>query len=188
MNMKSFKLLALLSALLLLGGCADMKMTRDLYDDWWPIHATGSFDNGHFTANYDSDLGARGGLIITFTNKADPSMQYTDTWYFNALSFDKNRKNFKYITIKNLQYESSRQLEYYIKDKKIYFEIMDEAGRGTGEYEKGKDIKFIGDDRVLIDGVTYERYAAYRLRKALDKDEKLLPIEPDGRIPISVYR
>ena len=186
MHFKSFTLLSVLAGLLLLTACQDTSIKRNLYDDWWPIHATGSFDNGHFTANWDSDLGARGGLIITFTNKTDPTMQYTDTWYFKALSFAKDRKTFKYISIQNLDYETSRALKFYVKDKKIYFEIMNDAGRGTGEYEEGKDIKFISDDRVLIDGVTYERYSAYRRRIATPETAEMYPIEPDGRIPVVV--
>ena len=142
MHFKTFNLLAVLLAVLFLSSCADTSIKRQLYDDWWPIHATGTFDDGYFTASWDSDLGARGGLFITFTNKTDPSLKYDDVWYFDALSFAKDRKTFQYISIRNLDYETSRALKYYIKDKKIYFEIKNEAGRGTGEYGEGKDIKF----------------------------------------------
>ncbi|MBR1538753.1 MAG: hypothetical protein IJ636_04525 [Bacteroidales bacterium] len=188
MHFKTFKLLAALAALLVLGSCQDTSIKRNLYDDWWPIHAKGSYDDGNFTAKWDGDLGARGGLLITFTNKKDPSLQYTDVWYFNALSFANDRKTFKYITIKNLDYESSRSLNYEVKGGKIYFEKMNEAGRGTGEFDEGKDIKFLTDVTVQIDEVTYERYSSYRARKLLDKDESLPPLAPDGRIPIKIYR
>lgn len=188
MHFKTFNLLAILSAVLFLSSCADTTIKRNLADDWWPIHATGTFDDGYFTASWDSDLGARGGLFITFTNKTDPSLKYDDVWYFDALSFAKDHKTFQYISIRNLDYETSRALKYYIKDKKIYFEIKNEAGRGTGEYGEGKDIKFLDDDRVLIDGVTYERYEAHVRRLAAEKDATRPLITPEGRIPVSIYQ
>lgn len=186
MHFKTFNLFAALAALLLLGSCQDTDIKRNLYDDWWPIHATGSYDDGYFTARWDSDLGARGGLAITFTSKTDPSYQYTDIWFFDALSFASDRKTFQYISIKNLEYESSRSLKYYVKDGKIFFEIMNDAGRGTGEYEEGKEVKFLTNETMLIDGVTYERYAAHRRRLATEKDAA--PVTPDGRIPVKVYK
>ena len=108
MHFKTFNLLAVLLAVLFLSSCADTSIKRQLYDDWWPIHATGTFDDGYFTASWDSDLGARGGLFITFTNKTDPSLKYDDVWYFDALSFAKDHKTFQYISIRNLDYETSR--------------------------------------------------------------------------------
>ncbi|MBR5018224.1 MAG: hypothetical protein IKX53_01130 [Bacteroidales bacterium] len=187
MRFKTLTLISTLAGLLLLSSCQDTTITRNLYDDWWPIHAKGSFDNGFFTANWDQDLNARGGILITFTSKTDPSMQYTDTRYFKALSFANDRKTFKYISIQNMEYETSRSLKFYVKDKLIYFEVMNEAGRGTGEYEEGKEIKFLTDDTVLIDGVTYERYSSYR-RRTVTGDEEMLPISSDGRIPVMIYR
>ena len=187
MHFKSFTLLSVLAGLLLLTGCQDTSIKHNIIDGWWPIHAAGSFDNGHFTANWDGDLNTRGGINITFVSKTDPSMTYDDMLYFKALRFEKDRKTFQYLSIQKLEYEASRSLKYYIKDRKIYFEIMNEAGRGTGEYEEGKDIKFLNDDRVLIDGVTYERYAAYRRRVVAGGEDKL-PIAPDGSIPVFIYK
>lgn len=187
MRFKTLTLISTLAGLLLLSSCQDTSISRNIIDDWWPIHAKGTFDNGFFTASWDNDLGLRGGLTVTFTSKTDPSMQYTDTRYYKALSFASDRKTFQYISIQNLDYESSRSLKYYIKDKKIYFETMTEAGRGSGEFEEGKDIKFLTDDTVLIDGVTYERYSSYKRRMLTSGDEQL-PICSDGRIPVMVYR
>jgi len=187
MKIKPITLISFLAGLLFLSACEDAKITRNLYDDWWPIHATGSFDDGHFTAKWDSDLSTRGGVQVTFTSKTDPSLNYNRTLYYSGLSFASDRKTFQYITIKDLEYEGSKSLKYYVKDKKIYFEIMNEAGRGTGEYQEGKDLKFTSDDRILIDGVTYERYSAYVVRTATGGSSEKIPISPDGRIPIKIY-
>ena len=89
--------------------------------------------------------------------------------------------------LKQLKYISTPvHLINYVKDGKIFFEIMNDAGRGTGEYEEGKEVKFLTNETMLIDGVTYERYAAHRRRLATEKDAA--PVTPDGRIPVKVYK
>lgn len=162
MRFKTILSLSLLAGALLLASCSeDTRTTRNLYDDWWPVHAAGSQENELFTARWDGDLSHYGGIEVTFVEKNNPSRTYTQFIYYKALSFKSDHKTFSYISISTRDYTSSKALKFYIKDKKIYFEKMNEAGRGSGEYEEGKPISFVDDDHVKIDNVTYERYSVY---------------------------
>lgn len=162
MRFKTILSLSFLAGVLLLASCNDdTRTTRNLYDDWWPVHAAGSQENDMFSARWDGDLSVYGGIEATFVDKNNPSRKYTQIIYYKALSFKSDRKTFNYITISSREYTSSRALKFYVKDKKIFFEKMSETGRGTGDYEEGKDISFVDDDHVKIDGVTYERYSVY---------------------------
>ena len=163
MRFKTILSLALLSGiLLLLASCnTDTRTTRNLYDDWWPVHASGSQETEFFTARWDGDLDAYGRIEVTFVDKSAPTRQYTQDIFYDALSFKSDHKTFCYISISSREYTSSKALKFYVKDKKIYFEKRKESGRGSGEYEEGKDIAFTDDDHVRIDGVTYERYSVY---------------------------
>lgn len=177
-------LVMLAGVLLLAASCSpDTKMTKNLYDDWWPVHASGSQENEFFRASWNGDLDANGGIAVTFTDKNNPSISYTQTFYYKALSFKKDRKHFTYIDISSLDYTASKLLQFYIKDQKIYFEKTNEAGRGSGEYEEGRDIAFVNNDHVTIGSVTYERFSVYyEAHRPYGSSEVILT-----EIPVSVY-
>ena len=186
MRFKSLFFLSLAAGMLMLASCADMKMTKDIYDDWWPIHAKGSQEANHFAASWDGDLDNYGAIRVTFNDTDNMGLSYSQYMYYKALSFAKDRKAFCYIDISDRDYPASRYLNFYIKDQKIYFEKLNEAGRGNGEYEEGKDIKFLDKDHMLIDGVTYERYAVYYENKVRSRVTSARP-PIDGRIPVMIY-
>jgi len=153
----------LLAAVLLTSSCGeDFRTTRNLYDNWWPVHAQGSMETEYFTATWNGDLNSHGSIDAVFKSKTNPDLQYTQTISYRALYFQKDRKHFVYITINSMNFVQSKPLLFYVKDKKIYFEKMNEAGRGSGEYEEGKSISFVDEDHLKIEGVTYERYSVYR--------------------------
>jgi len=185
MRNRFLQLIFMVSVLLLAGSCSeDSQTVKNIYDNWWPIHSTGSIDNTYFQANWDGDLNSRGAIVITFVDKTDPDIKYTETRYYKAFEFNKDRKHFCYIDISSYEYTASKQLLFYVKDGKIYFEKANEAGRGTGQYEEGKDISFPDKDHMMIDGVTYERFSVYyeKHRPYGDKEKAILT-----KIPIAVY-
>ena len=183
MRTKALFFLTLAASLLLLGSCADMKLTKDLYDDWWPIHASGSQENAYFTARWDGDLNNFGNIDITFVDKSDPTITYVETKNYYALSFTKGRESFRYIDVSTRTPVASRYYKFYVKDKKIYFEVQSETGRGSGDYDEGHDITFTDKDHVKIDNVLYERYSVYH-----DRNQEVKELVPsDGRIPVVAY-
>ena len=177
-------LFLLLLTCLAAGSCSDTSMTRNLYDDWWPIHATGSRENESFRAQWDGDLNSNGAIEVTYVSKANPSLAYTDLIYFNALSFNSDKKTFRYAYINSMEITFSKALKYYIEKKIIYFEKMNNLGRGSGEYDSGKDLSFIDKDHVKIGGITYERFSVYYESHRAKSSQ--LRIEPDGRIAVQM--
>lgn len=183
MRIKVFHLFFLAATLLMTASCDDSRTVKNLYDDWWPVHASGSQENDYFKATWDGDLNSNGGIEVTFVDKTNPTIHYTQMIYYKALSFKKDHKHFTYIDVSSMDYTSSRQLLFYVKDKKIYFEKMNNAGRGSGEYEEGKDINFVNDDHVKIENVTYERFSVYyEAHRPYGSKEAILT-----EIPIAVY-
>lgn len=166
MTMKRFSILSLtlLSAMLFLSSCADMKQTKDLYDDWWPVHASGTFENDNFTAKWDGNLGVRGDILIKYVSKKNPSMSYEDKKYYPALSFSKSEKTYSTISIESLgdMHNILKGLNFKVKGGMIYFEKANDRGKGTGELDEGRPLKFINDNTVQIGDVTYERYKYFK--------------------------
>ena len=160
----SLLFLALFPALLLISSCADFRQTKDLYDDWWPVHASGTFNNGKFSAKWDGDLGVHGDIVITYVSINNPSLSYDDTKYYPAYQFSKKKKAFCTVTIESLSdmHALTKFLGFKVKDGTIYFEIPNERGKGSGEYDEGHPLKFINDDTVQIGDVTYERYKVFK--------------------------
>jgi len=184
MRIKVFHLVFWAAALLMAASCADNTTVKNLYDDWWPIHASGSQETEYFKAQWNGDLNSNGGIEVTFVDKTNPNLSYTKTVYYEALSFKKDRKHFTYIDISSNDYTSSKQLLFYVKDSKIYFEKPNGAGRGSGEYEEGQDIKFQDKDHVKIGDVIYERFSVYyQAHRPYGSTEVMLT-----EIPVSVYR
>lgn len=157
-------LIVLLAALPALFSCSDLRQTKDLYDEWWPVHASGSYENSQFTARWDGNLGIHGDISVTFVNKDVPDITYQETRYYEMLSFSKARKGYCTISIESLgnMHATSKYLQFYIKDKKLFLEIPNSSGRGTGEYAEGVDISFPDDNTVKIGTVTYERYSYFK--------------------------
>lgn len=173
-------------SLLMMSSCEDSSMTKDIYDDWWPIHASGSQETEFFTAHWDGDLNNFGNIDVTFVDKTDPSLTYVQTKNYYALSFVKGRESFCYIDISDRTPQGSRYYKFQIKDKKIYFEVPSDSGRGSGTFDEGHDITFLDKDHVKIDNVKYERYSVYyEKNKSSNKTTELAPY--DGRIPVVSY-
>ena len=166
MTMKRFSILSLtlLSAMLFLSSCADMKQTKDLYDDWWPVHASGTFENDNFTAKWDGNLGIHGDILIKFVSKKNPALSYEDTKYYPAYEFSKSKKTYSTISIESLgdMHTVLKGLEFKVKGGMIYFEKANDRGKGTGELDEGRPLKFINDNTIQIGDVTYERYKYFK--------------------------
>lgn len=179
MKIKALFSFFLLAGVLLTSSCGeDFRTTRNLYDNWWPIHAQGSMEIDAFASTWNGDLDSHGSILAVFKNKTNPDLQYTRPIYYKALYFNKDRKHFVYISINSSSYIQSKPLQFYVKDKKIYYEKQNEAGRGSGEFEEGKSISFLDNDHIKIEGVTYERYSVYREKMRASSSKEMLPDLP----------
>lgn len=165
MKHKSLLFLSVLYILLLLPSCGDLKQVRDLYDDWWPVRASGSAENDYFSASWDGDLGIHGDIVVKYVDKTDPRLFYEETRYYPALSFSKKEKAYCTISIQSLgNRQTGKYMKFKVEDGKIYFEKPNKSGRGSGEFDDGQDLTFLSDDRVKIGNVTYERYDVFKAR------------------------
>ena len=152
MYKKILTLCSILIGLIVFSSCSeDLRITKNLYDDWWPVHASGSFDSDYFTASWDGDLDKHGLIEVTYVSKTNPSLNYKEFKSYPALSFNKKKETFCYYYIQNLSnITSSKDLKFYVKDKMIYLEKMTDTGRGSGSYLEGRSISFQGDDILKI--------------------------------------
>ncbi len=163
MKIKARFVLPLLSILLLTASCGDLSLQKDLYGDWWPVHASGSRSNDVFSATWDGDLGIHGDIVVTFVNKNNSSLSFEDRLYYPMLSFSKKRKAYCTVNIESLgDMKAGRYLKFEVKDGKVFFEKTNDTGKGTGEFGEGQDLTFLQDDVVRIGKVTYERYAYFK--------------------------
>lgn len=183
--MKRITVFALLAAFLLSACGPDIQITRKLNDDWWPIHASGDVKGDFFSAQWDADLDGYGKVDVTYYDNTTPSIFYVESKYYPALSFEDDGKNFRYIDISTKEPVAGRYLRYYVKNKKIYFELANETGRGSGEYDDGHDISFESKDILKIGNVTFERFSVY-YEKHLKSNTT--SISETGRIPITCYQ
>ena len=103
MKTKAPFVLPLLSVLLLTASCSDLNLQKDLYGDWWPVHAAGSRSNDVFSATWDGDLGIHGDIVVTYVNKTNSSLNYEDKLYYPMLSFSKKRNAFCTVSIASPQ-------------------------------------------------------------------------------------
>lgn len=184
MRTKPILFLALLAGLLFCSCSQDAVDTKNLYDDWWPVHATGSIQNDLFTAQWDGDLSRSGAIEVTFVSRTNPNLQYTDTRYYPAYSFRKSGKDFCTIDISSRDFPASRYLKFYLKGGKIFFEVPKENGTGSVTYGEGVDFRFLNDDMIQFEGVTYQRYSVWY---ASHKPEASDLLGNGERIPVMIY-
>lgn len=182
MRYKSILFIAILSCMAVFTSCVDAKLTKDLYDDWWPVHATGSFNSDYFTAQWNGALNKRGGIEVTFQSTTNPSLNYKDYVYYPALEFSKS-KGYCTFDIKTLDVVASKYNKFQVKDGKLFLEKTNQAGRGTGEFGEGLDLTFLSENEVKIGDVTYQRYSYYREQNPLYGKE----LGPGDRIPVKIY-
>ena len=182
---KSLLLLTMIAGVLALSSCSeDVRITKNLYDDWWPVHASGSLENEYYKATWDGDLDKYGGIIIKVVHKTNPALSYEMTQYYPALIFKKKPDTFCYAYIQNpREIETSKQLKFYVEDGLIYMETMTDTGRGSGKYAEGRPISIKDKDFLKIDNVTYQRYSAYRAEHPSTTTE----LAPGDRIPVMIY-
>ena len=157
-----FPLFLILLTGLMFSACSeDSRMTKNLYDDWWPVHATGSIDNDPFSAKWDTDVNPYGNVTVEFKHKSNPDLHYTQVFNYPALSFDKKKETFKYYYL-NEHYRASTTLKFYVKDGNLYLEkINPDTQRGSGAYDS-KPLSFIDKNTLKLGDVTYQRYSEYK--------------------------
>ena len=186
MRCKPVLFLSLIASFLLLSACSeDFKLTKSIYTDWWPVHAVGSSESDLFSASWNGDLDKHGNIEVTFKNKNNPSVTYTQTISYMALSFSKSREKFCYIDL-NDNYASSRYLKFEIKDGMIYMEKLRDDGGKAGEMEDGKPIELKDENILVIGGVTYQKYSYYK--DTHPNQFKSSIFQENERIPILSYK
>lgn len=172
---------------LMISACSeDSRLTKNLYDDWWPVHAKGSVDNDPFFAKWDADVNPYGNITVEFKHKSNPTLSYIQTYNYPALSFDKKKESFKYYYL-NQNYRTSTNLNFYVKEGNLYLEkINPDTQRGSGAYDS-KPISFKDDNTLQVGDVTYQRYSYYK-EKHPTTISSASPGQDDGEMPdIIIY-
>ena len=186
--MKRFASLILISASILsLVSCSQAaRQTKTLYGhQWWPIHASGQYEDERFSASWDGPLDKNGCITVRFVHKKYPELSYETELNYPALDFSKTKQGFCYLDISSLaEIQQGRYLKFEIKDGKIFFEETDSNGRGTGKFGEGLPIKFSDETKVQIGNVTYQEYKAWL------KEHPMFALELgwSEMIPVAVYR
>ena len=174
----------------LLAACSEQQsFTKKIAGDWWPVHATGSYEDAIVTAHWDGQLGDHGEIEVTYSSKTNPSLTVKKTVFYPALSFGKdNRKNdaVRTVDLSSRDLIASKYLKYKAEDGIFYLEKTNENGTPTGEFDEGRPYKFIGNDQLQLGNVTYMEYGAYRKSHTSNSIVKMS--DDSGLLPISIYQ
>lgn len=173
-------------SILLLAACSEQhSFTRKIAGDWWPVHATGSYEDAIVQAHWDGDLGEHGEIEVTYASKSNPSLVLKKFVFYPALTFSKDNKKkdaVRTVDISSGDLPASKYLQYKAENGIFYLEKTDENGKPTGEFDEGRPYKFIDDNNLQIGNVTYQYYPYYRQNHPhnaivqLGGDSDLIPI------------
>ena len=166
--MKSFKTMLLFAGLILLVGC-EKASTDSLQGRWEPIYATGVYQNAIYIYSFDGPVDERGYIMTTVVGKRNPDIKYEpDTMLITGIRFFRKDGEDVFITFykDSPTKEIGKPLLYRIKNGKLYRELPmgafincspDVLEEGSGEFDEGTPLSFLGDGQVKIGDFTYRK-------------------------------
>ena len=160
---KRFNIIMMLFAgLLILVGCEKMS-SADLQGSWVPVYASGSSEDERYISTFDGPIDEKGYITVIQASKTDPDVKYEASIIFPGIRFfQKNGKDvFVLFNCGSPSDEIGVPLMYKFDNGRIYRElpvvINNSYKEGSGEFDKGASIVFIGDGQLKIGNVTYNK-------------------------------
>ena len=168
LDMKAIKIMLFFTGLILIAGC-EKASPDSLQGRWEPKYACGSHEDEVYTYSYDGFVDEHGQIPMVMVGKINPDIKYEDTMimFTGIRFFRKDGKDvFTTFQMDSPQKEIGKPLQYRIENGKLYREYPmgafidcspDVLDEGSGKFDDGAPISFLGDGRVKIGDVTYSK-------------------------------
>ena len=166
--MKLLKIMLLFAVLILLVGC-DKASPDSLQGRWEPIYASGVYEDPVYIYSFDGPVDEHGQILATMVGKINPDIEYEpNAMLITGIRFFRKNGEDVFTTF----YKDSPHKEigkprlYRVEDGKLYRELPmgafincspDVLEEGSGEFDEGTPISFLGNGQVKIGDFTYSK-------------------------------
>ena len=168
MNNKLYKVLMPFIGLLLLVGC-EKTSPDSLQGRWEPIYASGVHEDAVYTYSFDGPVDEHGQILATMVGKINPDIKYEpQSMLITGIRFFRKNGEDVFITFykDSPHKEIGKPLLYRVENGKLYRELPmgafincspDVLEEGSGEFDTGTPISFLGNGQVKIGDFTYSK-------------------------------
>lgn len=166
--MKALRIMLLLALPILLFGCE--KASPDgLRGRWVPVYASGSYEDDVYIYSFDGPVDEHGEILATMVGKINPDIKYEpNTVLIPGIRFFRKNGEDVFITFHkdSPHKEIGKPLKYRVENGKLYREwpkgafidgSLDYLYEGSGKFDEGAPISFLGDGQIRIGDCTYSR-------------------------------
>ena len=167
MKMRNRIVPMLFAGLLLLAGCE--KVSPDsLQGKWEPVYACGSYEDATYIHSYDGSVDGHGHIPTVLVSKNNPDVKYESSMLITGIRFFRQNGKDVFTTFEmdSPRKEVGKPLQYRIESGKIYRELPmgsfincspDVLDEGSGKFDEGTPLSFLGDGQVKIGDITFRR-------------------------------
>lgn len=167
MKMKNRVVLMLFAGLILLVGC-EKASPDSLQGKWIPVYACGSYEDDAYIYSFDGSVDKHGVISTVMVSKNNPDAKYDNSMMITGIRFyRKDGKDvFTTFEMDSPRKEIGKPLLYRIESGILYRELPmgafincspDVLEKGSGEFDEGTPISFLGDGQVRIGDITFSR-------------------------------
>jgi hypothetical protein len=166
--MKPLKIMLLFASLILLVGC-EKASPDSLQGRWEPIYASGVHEDATYIFSFDGPVDERGQILATIVGIINPDIEYEpNTMLITGIRFFRNKGEDVFTTFfkDSPHKEIGKPLKYRVESGKLYRELPmgafidcspDVLDEGSGKFDEGTPISFLGNGQVKIGDFTYSK-------------------------------
>ncbi|MBR5076466.1 MAG: hypothetical protein IKX28_05585 [Bacteroidales bacterium] len=166
--MKPLKIILLFAGLILLVGC-EKASPDSLQGRWVPIYGSGMYEFGDYIYSFDGPVDEHGQIPAAMVGKINPDIKYDPTTILitGIRFFRKNGEDVFISFYKDSPHnEIGKPLLYRVENGKLYCELPmgafincspDVLEEGSGEFDEGSPISFLGNGQIKIGDFTYSK-------------------------------
>ena len=168
--MKIRIVLMLFAGLLLSVGCEKVSpdSLQGLQGRWKPVYACGSYEDATYTYSFDGSVDEHGVIPMVMVGKNNPDVKYDNSMKITGIRFFRQNGKDVFTTffLDNPREVIGKPLQYRIESGILYRELPmgafincspDVLEEGSGEFDEGTPISFLGDGQVKIGDITFSR-------------------------------
>ena len=158
----------LFASLILLVGC-EKASPDSLQGRWEPIYASGVHEDATYIFSFDGPVDERGQILATIVGIINPDIEYEpNTMLITGIRFFRNKGEDVFTTFfkDSPHKEIGKPLKYRVESGKLYRELPmgafidcspDVLDEGSGKFDEGTPISFLGNGQVKIGDFTYSK-------------------------------
>ena len=168
LDMKPLKIMLLFAGLILLVGC-EKASPDSLQGRWEPIYASGVHEGAGYSYSFDGPVDEHGQILATMVGKINPEIEYEpNTMLIKGIRFFRYNGEDVFTTFfkDSPHKEIGKPLKYRVESGKLYRELPmgasincspDVLEEGSGKFDGGTPISFLGNGQVKIGDFTYSK-------------------------------